>query len=83
MLTASTFTHSGAIALTSAYYGAGSGPIYLDNVGCFGSEGSLLACVSLPVGSHNCVHGEDASVQCVGKGKAFLKIIMYMFNCHL
>ena len=49
-------------AITS---GGGSGPIYLDEVACTGSENALLACTSSPIGTHNCGHSEDAGVQCL------------------
>ena len=49
-------------AITS---GGGSGPIYLDEVACTGSESALLACTSSPIGTHNCVHSKDAGVQCL------------------
>ena len=45
--------------------GGGSGPIYLSEVACTGSEIALLACISSPIGTHNCMHNEDAGVQCL------------------
>jgi len=58
---------SGAVAYTNAYYGSGSGPYHLDNVHCGGSETSLLSCSHAVVGVHNCKHGDEAGVKCVGK----------------
>ncbi|KAA0720726.1 Deleted in malignant brain tumors 1 protein [Triplophysa tibetana] len=51
-------------AKTNAYFGQGSGPIWMDNVNCFGSESSLINCGRLSWGVHNCVHDEDAGVIC-------------------
>lgn len=58
------FVHTGAIARTNAFFGAGIGAIYLDNVRCNGSEPTLLSCTSNPIGNHNCAHSEDAGVEC-------------------
>ena len=55
-----------ATAYSYAYFGQGSDPIYLDNVACFGYEPTLLSCISQPIGSHNCIHSEDAGVRCEG-----------------
>ena len=57
----------GAVAYSNAYFGAGSGEIFLDNVACTGNEPFLLSCPSLPIGSHNCGHYEDAGVVCRGQ----------------
>lgn len=51
-------------ASTSAAFGTGSGPIWLDNVHCIGDEWNLIYCRSRGLGQHNCRHDEDAGVTC-------------------
>ena len=53
-------------ALSNAFFGQGSGPIFLDNVACSGTERTLLSCNSGQIGSHNCGHKDDAGVKCSG-----------------
>ncbi|NXS63443.1 DMBT1 protein, partial [Brachypteracias leptosomus] len=50
----------------AAAFGPGSGPIWLDDVQCRGTEATLSQCPSRPWGDNNCNHGEDASVVCTG-----------------
>ena len=56
----------GGTAYSNAYYGAGSGRIYLTDVSCTSSSTSLLQCNSGPILSSTCSHSEDAGVKCEG-----------------
>ena len=47
-----------------AFYGEGSGQIWLDDVNCVGTELTIAHCSHRGWGSHNCSHGQDASVKC-------------------
>ncbi|KAK4805286.1 hypothetical protein QYF61_004851 [Mycteria americana] len=49
-----------------AYFGAGSGPIWMTNVGCRGTESALSDCRHRGWGQHYCDHSEDAGVTCSG-----------------
>ena len=55
----------GATAYSFARFGQGSGLILLDNVACVGTESRLIDCPANPIGTHNCVHSEDAGVGCL------------------
>ena len=54
-------------ALRNAWFGKGSGYIWLDDVECRGVEGSIDNCQHAGWNYHNCKHGEDASVICSSK----------------
>ncbi|XP_036431273.1 scavenger receptor cysteine-rich type 1 protein M130-like [Colossoma macropomum] len=53
-------------ALNNAYFGPGSGPIWMNYVHCNGSESTLKNCIFLGWGKHYCHHNKDAGVICSG-----------------
>ena len=56
-------------AYSNAYFGQGTGSIYLDYVQCSSSNAELLQCYSEPIlqVSSTCGHDDDAGVGCEGK----------------
>lgn len=55
----------------------GTGPIWLDNLHCSGSESKLMNCPNNGWGIHNCGHHEDVSVGCADGKKHSYKFIAY------
>ncbi len=51
---------------SNAFFGSGTGPIYMDDVQCSSSSSQLLECSSRPILDHNCDHSDDAGVGCEG-----------------
>ena len=47
-----------------AYYGQGSGQIWIDQLNCTGTELTIENCSHNGWGYHYCSHREDASVKC-------------------
>ena len=58
--------YGGGQAHLEAYFGEGSGPYWLDEVVCGGSEATLAQCTHGGWGVHDCGRHEDAGVTCTG-----------------
>lgn len=56
--------YENAIAKTNAYFGQGTGPIWLKDLGCGGKEERILDCPHSGWENTNCKHPEDAGVVC-------------------
>ena len=65
-----------AQSFSSAFFGQGTGPIQLDNVGCSGTETTLSQCTHLT--SHNCGHFEDAGARCGAPGMPLMIILLLL-----
>ncbi|XP_030042630.1 deleted in malignant brain tumors 1 protein-like [Microcaecilia unicolor] len=52
------------MAMHSAFYGRGKGPIWLGKLQCDGNESALWDCAPRSWDHHDCTHKEDASVLC-------------------
>ena len=62
---------SDATAYSNAFFGRGTGIIYLDNVACTGTEVNLTSCVA-DYDTSDCTHSEDAGVTCQQECEKFL-----------
>lgn len=58
--------------MNTSLFGESSGPVFLSNIQCVGSESELLSCLHAGVGNHKCgegvaAHMHDVGVICAGK----------------
>ena len=66
---------------SSAYFGQGSGLIWLDNIECMGSEPTLVSCGHLGINvTRNCSHNKDAGVRCHGEQGTHSHLIINNWN---
>ena len=57
------------VAFGNAHFGAGTGTIFLDEVGCSGNEAKLTYCSRSSTVRCSQGHSEDAGVRCQGQKK--------------
>ncbi|KAL3870551.1 hypothetical protein ACJMK2_038604 [Sinanodonta woodiana] len=58
------YSGTGVITKSKAFFGPGSGHIWLDDLDCTGLEGNIILCGHRGWGRSDCSHSEDASVIC-------------------
>ena len=58
---------TGYTVFTIFRFGAGNGPIWLDDVMCQGNQYFIQNCQNSGWGENNCIHAEDAGVVCQRK----------------
>ena len=75
-----------SVALNSAHFGAGTGSIFLDGLGCSGSEQRLIDCSRSSTVSCFSGHNEDAGVRCQGmylSGTMMCRQLLWNVNLHV
>ena len=63
----------GAVPRYGSFYGRSSGPIFLTDLFCSGTESSLMDCNRNVYDITSCYHFEDAGVECQGLRKPTFK----------
>lgn len=58
------FSTSNARLFSAAFFGEGTGPVFLDGVDCSGNEETLISCPHRPMVDDSCGHSKDAGVKC-------------------
>jgi len=72
--------------VVSNTFGAGTGAIMMDDVGCTGSENTLVDCFHLGFLVHNCDHDEDVAIECsipatTANGMNIVQILQLDVSC--
>lgn len=63
------------VAPMSTHFGKGTGPIWLDDIQCLGTEPDLFTCRHNGITEHICEHGEYASAECLGN---YVEILLFL-----
>lgn len=83
------FFSSNAYGLSRAYFGQGTGQIWLDDLKCRGNESNIDSCPHRAYGSNNCRHTEDVGVVCTDSESDFVILfriwnkrkLIWSYNC--
>lgn len=59
----------------TAHFGSGSGPTWVDQLNCSGSEADIADCPRNAWGQEDCEHSEDAGVTC-GEYSRVVRVII-------
>ncbi|KAL8611733.1 hypothetical protein ACOMHN_038986 [Nucella lapillus] len=69
------FNGSLALIVSTAITGPGTGPIWLNNLQCTGSEANIASCRHDGYGIHSCNHGHDAGLFCPASAEASADVL--------
>ena len=71
---------SASRAVINGRYGPGTGPVWLANVNCAGSEATIANCSYVGWGNTGCDHTQDAGVVC-SDGESIMGVLVKTFLC--
>lgn len=69
-----------ATAKGRSFFGRGTGPIFLDDVNCAGTEKGIQFCGHRGYGNNNCDHTEDVSVICKCENYHLFVFLLFFLN---
>ncbi|KAL8604291.1 hypothetical protein ACOMHN_023661 [Nucella lapillus] len=69
------FNGSLALIASTAVIDRGTGPIWLSNLQCTGSEANIASCRHDGYGIHSCSHGRDASLFCPAGAEVQVRLV--------
>lgn len=75
------FPDAVAHRFSAGLFGHASGPIFLENLGCRGTESEILVCPQSVPGLHECDHSQDAGVQCYGTNCPIARSVLVTSTC--
>ena len=61
-----------------ASFGQGTGPIWIDDLTCSGTESNIAFCRHSNFGVHNCDHSEDAGVYCPSQLTTIILLLLLL-----
>ena len=73
--------YQGGVFYSNAYYGKGTGSIFLDNIQCNGTEDRLIDCSNSSIGSSSCDHSDDVSVVCFIESECIIVLMFDLLVC--
>ncbi|XP_048767769.2 deleted in malignant brain tumors 1 protein-like [Ostrea edulis] len=59
----------------SSVFGQGTGPVWLNNLGCSGEELSVLQCRQSQIGKNSCHHSRDVGIVCMNATNNLVRLV--------